>query len=197
MRCVVYDFLESFFDGKYYVGYQNAAQLHGVAEQMPLSISIITLNQRRPLHVGNQKIDFRKISASNFFGIKKIKYSDVLLNVSDKEKTIIDCLERYNICGGIDEVARTISNAVEDISEEKLLNYLEKFNSKPVLQRMGYILDKLLQNGFDIDKKILTNIEKLAGQKTYLLEARTKENGRHSKRWKIIENIDPLSWLHV
>jgi predicted transcriptional regulator of viral defense system len=194
---IIIDQLMDIFNEKYYVGYQNAAQLHGIAEQMPLSISVITLNQRRSLHFGNQRIDFRTLSASKFFGTKKIKYSDVLLNVSDKEKTIIDCLERYDICGGIDEVARTISNAVEDINEEKLLNYLEQFNSKPVLQRMGFILAKLLQNGFDVDKKILKKIEKLVGTKTYLLDPRTKENGRRSKRWKIVENIDPLGWLHV
>ena len=62
---------------------------------------------------------------------------------------------------------------------------------------MGFILDKLLQNGFYLDKKILKNIEKLLGTKTYLLDPKTKENGRRSKRWKIVENIDPLGWLHV
>jgi len=197
---LVLDQLMEIFDEKYYVGYQSAAQLHGIAEQMPLSVSVVVLNQRRPLHFGNQRIDFRKASKSKFFGEERIKYSDSFLNISDKEKTIIDCLERYDLCGGIDEVARTISNALEDINGKKLVEYLKRFGNQPLLQRMGFILDRLLQNGFDIDKELLKDMEKLVGGRVYYLDPKMKEKGRmdrYSKRWKMVENVDPISWLHV
>jgi len=194
---LVIDQLMEIFDEKYYVGYQSAAQLHGIAEQMPLSMSVIVLNQKRPLHFGNQRIYFRKTSMSKFFGINKIKYSDSSLNISNKEKTIIDCLDRYDLCGGIDEVTQIISNAIEDINGIKLIQYLKRFDSKPLLQRVGFILEKLLQNGFDVDKILLKEMEKLVGEKRYYLDPKMKGKGRYSKRWKIIENVDPMSWLHV
>ena len=194
---LVIDQLMEIFDEKYYVGYQNAAQLHGIAEQLPLSISVVVLNQRRPLPFGNQRIDFRKTSRSKFFGVNKIKYSDSSLSISDKEKTIIDCLDRYDVCGGIDEVTRMISNAIEDINGNKLLNYLKRFDSKPLLQRIGFILEKLLQNGFDIDKSLLKNMDKLVGERAYYLDPKMKGKGRYSKRWKIIENVDTMSWFYV
>ncbi|MFW6120298.1 MAG: type IV toxin-antitoxin system AbiEi family antitoxin domain-containing protein, partial [Petrotogales bacterium] len=194
---LVIDQLMEIFDEKYYVGYQSAAQLHGIAEQMPLSVSVVVLNQRRPLHFGNQRIGFRKVSKAKFFGVERIKYSGSFLNISDKEKTIIDCLERYDLCGGIDEVARMISNALENINGKKLLEYLKRFGNQPLLQRMGFILDRLLQNGFDIDKELLKDMEKLVGRRAYYLDPKMKGNGRYSKRWKIFENVDPISWLHV
>jgi len=194
---LILDQLMKVFGEKYYVGYQSAAQLHGIAEQMPLSISVTVLNQRRSLHVGNQRIDFRKVSQSKFFGVERIKYSDSFLNVSDKEKTIIDCLKRYDICGGIDEVARTISNALEHIDGKKLQKHLKRFNSQPLSQRMGFIMDRLSQNGFDVDKGLLEDMEKVVGGKAYYLDPKVKDKGRHSKRWKIIENVNPISWLHV
>jgi len=194
---LVLDQLMEIFDEKYYVGYQSAAQLHGIAEQMPLSISVIILNQKRPLHFGNQRINFRKVSKSKFFGVERIKYLDSFLNISDKEKTIIDCLERYDLCGGIDEVTRMISNALEDINRKKLLEHLKQFGDTPLLQRMGFILEELLQNGFNIDKGLFNDMEKFVSRRKYYLDPKMKGDGRYSKRWKIIENVDPLSWLHV
>jgi len=194
---LVIDQLMEVFGEKYYIGYQSAAQLHGIAEQMPLSISVVVSNQRRPLHFGNQRIDFRKSSKAKFFGVQRIKYSDSFLNVSDIEKTIIDCLERYDLCGGIDEVARIISNALKDINGKKLVEYLKRFGNQPLLQRMGFIMDILLLNGFDIDKELLKYMEKLVGKRKYCLDPKMKGKGRYSKRWKIVENINPVSWLHA
>jgi len=194
---LILDQLMEIFNEKYYVGYQSAAQLHGIAEQMPLSINVIILNQKRPLHFGNQRINFRKISKAKFFGVTRIKYSDSYINISDKEKTILDCVERYDLCGGIDEVTRMISTTLEDINRKKLLEHLKQFNDTPLLQRTGFILDKLLQNGFDIDKELVNDIAKFVSKKKYYLDPKVKGDGKYSKRWKIIENIDPVSWLHV
>ncbi len=194
---LILDQLMEIFTEKYYVGYQSAAQLRGVAEQMPLSISVAVLNQRRSLLFGNQRINFRKTSKSKFFGVERIKYSNSFLNISDREKTVIDCLERYDLCGGIDEVTRIISNALEDINGKKLLKYLKRFDSKSLLQRMGFILDRLLRNGFDVDKGLLKDMEKLVGGRAYYLDPKVNRTGMYSKRWKIIENVDPMGGLHV
>ena len=90
-----------------------------------------------------------------------------------------------------------IANAIEDINGKQLLNYLKRFDSKPLLQRIGFILEKLLQNGFDIDNSLLKNMDKLVGERAYYLDPKMKGKGRYSKRWKIIENVDTMSWFYV
>lgn len=194
--CFIMDQLMGVFEEKYYVGYQSAAYIHGIAEQIPFTVSIAVQNQRRPLRIGSQKIEFRKVSISKFFGIERMKYSVSFLNVSDLEKTIIDCLERYDLCGGIDEVTRTISNAVDRIDGKILIKYLERFGSKPLWHRLGFILDKLFQNDYRVNKKILSDIYSHLSNKIYPLDPKVGSGGL-SKKWGIVENVNCMSWLHA
>lgn len=194
--CLVIDQLMEVFVEKYYVSYLSAAYLHGIAEQIPFTLSVAIQSQRRALRIGSQRIEFRKISKPKFFGIERMNYSGSSLNVSDREKTIIDCLERCDLCGGIDEAARIISNVVDKIDGKKLIGYLGRFGSKPLWHRLGFILDKLSQNNYKVNRKILASIQAHLGNKIYPLDPRAG-SGRMSKKWGIIENVNCVSWLHA
>jgi predicted transcriptional regulator of viral defense system len=194
---IIIDQLMEVIGQKYYVGYQSAANLYGAAHQLPFTLSVVVSKQRKPLSLGESKIEFRKISEKNFFGVERMKYLNSFLNVSGIEKTILDCVDRYDLCGGIDEVCRTISNMGGKIESKKLLNYLSKLKSRPVAQRLGFILDKLNQSSYGIDKDLITGVEKYAGKKKYLLEPESGGKGKISKRWSIIENVNCMRWEHA
>lgn len=169
---------------EYYIGYQSAAHLHGAAEQLPFTAYIAVLKQRRPLKAGNKKIQFITLKKDRFFGITEMRYFDSFLKVSDREKTMIDLIDRPDICGGMDEVARTVSNLMEDADARKLVRYLEKMRKPAVAQRSGFILEKLGQ-----DEKVLKEIEKMKSPYAYPLDPYSPKRGRKSGRWDIIENI--------
>jgi len=193
---VIIEQLMEVLNQRYYVAYQSAMHLHGIAHQLPFTLSVAVLKQRKPLKLNESRIEFRKISERDFFGIQRMKYSDTFLNVSDMEKTILDSIARYDLCGGIDEVCRSISD-IREIKSRKLLSYLDRMNRKPVVQRLGFILDRLDQSGYRIDRKLIADIEKRTGKKTYLLDPKSKKKGKVSKRWKIIENMDCMGWEHA
>jgi len=194
---IIIDQLMETVNQKYYVAYQSAMHLHGIAHQLPFVLSVAVLKQRKPLKLGESKIEFRKVSECDFFGIQRMKYSNVFLNVSDMEKTVLDCVKRYDICGGIDDVCRAISDAGEKIKSRKLLNYIDKMNRMSVSQRTGFILDKLDRSGYKIDKRLIAGVEKYTGKKTYLLDPKSRRRGNVSRRWKIIENVDCMGWEHA
>ncbi len=194
---IIIDQLMEVVNQKYYVAYQSAMHLHGIAHQIPFTLSVAVLKQRKPLKLGESRIEFRKVSKRDFFGIQQMRYSNAFLNVSDMEKTILDCVMRYDLCGGMDEVCRAISDAGKKIKSGKLLDYMDKLDCKPVSQRLGFILDKLDQSGYKVDKKLIAGVEKRAGKKTYLLDPKSGKKGKASRRWKIIENIDCMSWEHT
>lgn len=170
---------------KYYVGYQSAAHLHGTAEQLPFTTFIAVLKQRRPIKVGNKKIQFITLKKDKFFGFTDMKYFDSFLRVSDREKTLIDLIDRPDICGGMDEVVKTISNLMEGADVQKILMYLKKIKKPVIAQRLGFILEKLGQ-----DDEILREIERLKSSYTYLLDPYSPKRGKKSKRWNLIENIE-------
>jgi len=179
-------------DKEYYVAYQSAAHIHGIAEQVPFTSTVAVLKQRRSVKLGNAKIEFVTLKKSRFFGFKKMKYSNAFLRVSDLEKTAIDCIDRQDLCGGISEVFRTISNAiaVDNLDQARLLLYAEKFRSHALAQRLGFLLEQLAKTGkAQVDQNILRSLERLAGSYIYRLDTNATKRGKVSERWRIIENV--------
>jgi predicted transcriptional regulator of viral defense system len=182
----------------YYVAYQSAATLHGAAHQLPFALMVAVPRQRRPIELGQTEIVFVQLKRAKLFGFHETTYREARLNVSDREKTILDCLERFDLCGGVDEVARTISVLIrpepEEIAADKLLDYLERMDNQALAQRLGLILERLraLQT---IDERLLADIAHLVGEYTYPLDPHGPNEGPVDARWHIQENIDLLREL--
>ncbi|MEA3376786.1 MAG: type IV toxin-antitoxin system AbiEi family antitoxin [Chloroflexota bacterium] len=175
----------------YYVAYQSAASLHGAAHQLPFALMVALPYQRRPIELGQTQIVFVQLTRSKLFGFREMTYRDVRLNVSDREKTILDCLERFDLCGGVEEVARTVSVLVEEMAADKLLDYLRRMDNQALTQRLGLILDRL--SSFEtVDEDLLTGIARLVGEYTYVLDPHGPDEGEVDDRWHIRENIDVL-----
>jgi len=179
-------------ESEYYVAYQSAAHIHGIAEQVPFRTTVAVLKQKRQVNFGNVQINFVKLKKSRFFGFEEISYSNVLLRISDLEKTLIDCIDRPELCGGIAEVARTLSNAVgtEKLDWDKLVFRVKKFKSYALAQRLGFLLERLEMIGeISLVPTVLDKLQLSVGSSIYPLDIRIPRKGKVSKKWKVIENV--------
>ena len=181
-------------EGLYYVAYQSAAAIHGAAHQLPFALLVAVPRQRRPIELGRARIQFVQLKAEKLFGFQQIRYHDAPLNVSDREKTILDCLERFDLCGGVAEVARTISTLVEEIDPGTLLDYLPRMDNQALAQRLGLILDRL-STVQEIGAGLLDGIARMTGEYIYPLDPHEPESGVLDSRWRIRENVDVLGEL--
>jgi predicted transcriptional regulator of viral defense system len=187
----------------YYVAYASAAQVHGIAHQLPLSLTVAVTKRRNDVNAKGIKVHFVTVRKELAFGIEKKKYLMYReFRVSDLEKTILDCLERTDLSGGASDVARMISDSKENINWEKLAGYAHKFNNSALTQRLGYILDKLVESGeIVIEPDIMLQLSKSVEGKAfaYPLEPRLGRNTRRrsdkiNRKWMIIENADVMEW---
>lgn len=178
----------------YYVAYQSAAALHGAAHQLPFALMVAVPRQRRPIELGRARIEFVQLQRSKLFGFHRTAYGEANPNVSDREKTILDCLERFDLCGGVDEVARTISVLVEEIVASRLLDYLTRMDNQALTQRLGFVLERLstIQT---LDEGLIAAIARLVGDHTYPLDPHGPDVGEVDSRWHVRENIDVLREL--
>jgi predicted transcriptional regulator of viral defense system len=178
----------------YYVAYQSAAALHGAAHQLPFALMVAIPDQRRPIELGQARIQFVQLKPPKLFGFQEMSYHGARLNVSDREKTIVDCLERFDLCGGVDEVARTISVLLEEIATDRLLDYLNRMDNQALTQRLGLILERLstLQA---VDESLIADVARLVGDHVYPLDPHGPDGGGLDARWRIRENIDVLEEL--
>jgi predicted transcriptional regulator of viral defense system len=181
-------------DGLYYVAYQSAAAIHGAAHQLPFALLVAVPQQRRPIELGRAQIRFVQLKPEKLFGFQQTLYHDVSLNVSDREKTILDCLERFDLCGGAAEVARTISALIEEAEPGKLLDYLPRMDNQALAQRLGLILERL-STVQEIEGGFIDGVAQQVGVHIYPLDPHEPEAGVLDSRWRIRENVDILGEL--
>jgi len=98
-----------------------------MAHQIPFDTMVAVLKQRRNIRLGSTRIRFIKVNEEKFFGFSEQRYSEAFVMVSDVEKTILDCFDRYDLCGGISETTRTISAAVKKTDWDKLVEDLIRY----------------------------------------------------------------------
>lgn len=176
----------------YAIAYWSALHHYGLTEQIPNTVFIQTTTRKKKQKIEIFGVEYRivRIKETRFFGIKKTWIEEVQVNITDKEKTIVDCLDKPQYCGGIVEVAKALKNGKFD--ENKLTKYVNKLGNSGVIRRLGFLCDLL---GIDIS---LPNIN----TRNYLyLDPSMPHKGPKSAKWRLIVNLDEkvlgdLEWLH-
>ena len=128
---------------KYYLSYGSALHHHGFSDQLLREVAVATDKAKKPVQLIDSKVVFVHLKKSKFFGIQEINLEGKVVKIANKEKTIIDCLEKPQFCGGIEEVAKAIYFNFEELDLPKLVAYGEKMNNSCILKRLGYLLEKL------------------------------------------------------
>lgn len=171
---------------QYYISYWSALNYYGFTEQVSKTIFVAATKRKRETNILGLKIKFITIKKNKFFGFRKILINNHPVNLAEKEKVIIDCLDFPRNCGGIIEVIKSIDSAREELDFKKLEDYAKRMKNSAIINRLGYILDLL-----DIKTK-------LKPSKHYVfLDPLIKKKISYNTKWKIIENIskkDSLSW---
>lgn len=182
-------------DNDYFIAYYSAAHIHGLTEQMPFNTTVAVPKQTRPIQAGNISINFITLQKPKFFGIEEKTYSNVSIKISDINKTLIDCIERPDLCGGLPEVARIVLNALErnQINYQKLILYLKKLDNHAVTQRVGFLIEYVAEkNNIYVPSQNIKELTALVGSKIYPLDVKASKKGKISKKWKINNNTGYL-----
>ncbi len=165
----------------YCIGYWSALNYHGFSEQIPTTVFIQTTARKKQRKKKIFGVDYRmiRLKKEKFFGIETFWSGDEQVNITDKEKTLVDCLDKPKYCGGVIEVAKGVRS--QDFDEKKIRGYIQKIGNTGVLRRFGYLCDLY---GLDLD---LPSID----AKNYLkLDPSLSDKGYRNSRWRLKINID-------
>jgi predicted transcriptional regulator of viral defense system len=173
---------------EYYIAYQSAAFIYGAADQFPQALLVALPGQRRPINWGRAEILFVQVQRAKFFGIQEIRYHDAFFRISDREKTLLDCLERFDLCGGMDEVVHTISVLLPETDPERLLAYVPMMVNQALVHRLGYILEKL-STQLPVPETLLDSLATLIAPRVYPLDPHGPGAGPAHPRWRVRENL--------
>ena len=183
--------LMKFLNRDYYVGLLNAAAYHGAAHQQPQNYSVITEGiALRPIKNDKVSINFYIKKIWNKEDTIKKKVETGYINISTPELTCLDLVNYYNEVGGFNLVATIIEELKEVIQADKLIETAKCYDEISVVQRLGYILEYILEEHF-LSEAIYNYLESNSYYPTLLRPQKRKpDNMITGNRWKIAPNIE-------
>lgn len=163
------------------IAYWSALNYHGFTEQIPNTVFIQTTSRKKEQHLEILGVRYRivRVTGKKFFGSEKVWIEDVAVEITDPEKTVVDCLDKPQYCGGIAEAAKALQG---DLDFGKLKKYAIDIGNSAVIKRLGILCDKMGIR-IDIEPGLLSG--------NYpLLDPSTHGTGILNSKWKIRENVD-------
>lgn len=168
----------------YYIGFWSALNYYGLTEQVPRIIYVASIKQKQTLTLQGVTYHFIRLLKKKFFGFRGEWIDNKKIEISDREKTILDCLDHPEYCGGITEVAKGLWNGRNELDFEKIIKYGLRMKNGAIFKRLGYILE-VYQIGDRATKRIQNHIS--SGYS--ILDPTLPKEGRYIKRWNLLINI--------
>jgi len=152
--------------------------------------SIIYLSAKHASKIRIDKHTYKIIKGFNF-GIDKIEYQTSYgkfeINVTDLERTIIDCL-RTRIIKGQDLIQMLRTKQIE-LNTRKMQTYLEKYNMPILYSKVGLILE-LCKTQLKIDDSDIEKLRKKLSKKIFYYKERgiklIRPRYYYYKEWNIM-----------
>jgi predicted transcriptional regulator of viral defense system len=169
---------------EYYYSHSTALIFYGILAAPPPRIAITVKNRFRRFSFGNHF--FYPVETKHFFGFRDLDYKGIRVKVSDQERTLIDCMSRLDLSGGVVGAFRNLS-MLGFINYPLLMEYLDKVGKKSVMVRCGFALE-FFRKKWEVDEGILMDLKKRAkaGPVYYLDRGIPKGMGKLIKEWNLI-----------
>ncbi|MCD8295585.1 MAG: hypothetical protein LUE27_10145 [Clostridia bacterium] len=142
-----------------YCAYHTAMAFYGLATQVyfivqmasPDGASKCTVNETEYWTYGNPHMD----------GVVEVLRHSAVVRVTDLERTVVDCMDRVDLAGGMEEL-RMALRGISFCNEEKLLKYLQMYNKKILYKKAGFLFSRikpvyLSQHFYDVCKEHMSS----------------------------------------
>lgn len=175
----------------YYISYRTALSYYGLTEQIPIYIYVATTARKNRVEKELQFYKFRfiRIKKKKFFGYRKELIDNKEVYVAEKEKAIIDCLDKERYSGTLIEIIKALNSNL--INLKKLKKYAIKMKNASLIRRLGYLLDLLNKDSTGLIKYIGKH------RSVYLSTIFPKNKIEINNKWKLIINVEKnylLKW---
>jgi len=174
-----------------YIGYWSALNHHELTEQLSRTVYIVTTarDQEREIH----GVTYRPVTVTDqkFFGYQPTAVGSNQLNMSSIEKTLVDCADHPEFCGGISELAKAMQNAIgQRCSWERVVEHLRRVGNGAATKRLVYLADQL-----DIDLPEYDELVKNFTTGYPLLDPTREAKGTRDSTYQLRLNVSPESFL--
>ena len=176
----------------YYIGFGTAATHYGLTTQHRSVIFLVTPAKLRNRSVGEADLRIINQTAKKFFGFEPVDVLGQKVMMSDREKTVLDCIDHPELAGGIGEAAAILANASRRFDWTKAASYVDRFGSSPLPHRLGWLLDHIKA---DVPPDVRAHLLDLSTRtrKTWLGPDPARARAAHAmgfdETWRLLVNV--------
>ncbi|MHA1771487.1 MAG: type IV toxin-antitoxin system AbiEi family antitoxin domain-containing protein [Candidatus Thorarchaeota archaeon] len=163
------------------ISYWSALNFHGLTEQIPTTVFVQTTSRKKKttLKIFNVTYKFVRLKETKFFGLETKWVDRFRINITNKAKTIVDCLDKPKYCGGVIEIAKALTNDTLDF--DLISTYATQIGNSGVIRRLGFLCDTL---GIHIE------LPEIKVRNYLLLDPTLPSIPKVNSKWKLFVNLD-------
>jgi len=178
----------------YYISHYSALDIHEMVTQPVMTVYISTPIRRIPKNILGATFRFIYTRPEDLWGIEDVWVTQSQkVKTSDIERTIVDCLDRPDLCGGVSEAAKGIWTKRNEIDYSRLVSYAKKLGRKSVIKRLGFILDTYSLG----NQEMLSALKQEITSSYTLLDPSLPASGRFKSSWKVRANVEPEELIEI
>jgi predicted transcriptional regulator of viral defense system len=174
---------------EYYIGYASAMKVHGLSPQSELLEYVVTKTQIKPSikQIRGITYQFVQHDTARFFGFESMWINQFEeASVSDLEKTMVDIATKPQLCGGIIEVGKFLTQSHARIDHNKLFYYFARNRNKSAKKRFLFLTDLLNMEWTDDHHRMKEEL----GSGFSLLDPSATDQGKKRKHFGLKVNVD-------
>lgn len=174
----------------YYVGLLAAAAHHGLAHHAAQVFHVVTPARLRDRKIGRSLVAFVHAVDTASRPTDVVVTPTGRLVVASVEVTLLDLVVHPHRCGGLDNVATIVANAVQEhrIDAQRIVDAAAVYRDAAI-QRLGYLAELAARNlGVDVDLEPMAH--HVEGRRVVPLARRAPAGGATDPRWRVQANVD-------
>ena len=121
------------------IGYLSALNYYGLSHQANQEVTVIT-----PLRYSEEDVEgilYRFVCDDVERDVSAL-FANAPLRVCSIERAVVDCLDRPDLCGGMEEIWNCL-RGLRYLDEKKVVSNLEARNTKLLYKKAGFVLEAL------------------------------------------------------
>ncbi len=125
-----------------------------------------------------------------------VRRPEGVARVTTRERTLVDCVNRMDLAGGLEEVSRSLA-ALPYVDAFNVLAYLKTLGSPTAVARTGWFLEQRARDWY-VAAGALDEMRAMLGPGPYYL-TRANEAGRWERSWRLYlpSNVGDIErWVH-
>ena len=180
-----------------YIAFSTAAAHWGLTTQLRSVIWVVTRTHARNRRINDSEVRFARLPAKAMFAIERVDVYGYPVPMSDREKTVLDCISYPDRAGGIAEASAILAKAARRWQWEKAIDYLERLGNTALIQKFGYLCSAA---HLALPDSLRSRLRKRLkpSSRTYLVSRkRGAGESRYDREWGVVVNIDPGSLFKI